>query len=151
LCISAYWPFRGEPDLLPFLGDVATQNGRTALPVVSARGAPLTFRLWKPGTKLERGPWNIPQPTAEAEVVTPDVVIAPLVGFDARCYRLGYGGGYFDRTLAVIPGRPKVLGVGFSYARLPTIYPLPHDIPMQIVITEDGVIRRTTDEALTDR
>jgi 5,10-methenyltetrahydrofolate synthetase len=151
LCISAYWPLRGEPDLLQLIGKIATRNGRTALPVVSARGAPLTFRRWKPGATLERGVWGIPQPTVEAEVVTPDLVIAPLVGFDARCYRLGYGGGYFDRTLAIIAGRPRVLGVGYSHAALATIYPLAHDIPMQLIVTEDGITTPSADEALTGR
>lgn len=67
------------------------------------------------------------------------MVIAPVVGFDPICYRLGYGGGLFDRTLAAMPERPRVFGVGYKQAAIPTIYPQPHDIPMDIVVTEDGI------------
>ena len=88
----------------------------------------------------ERGVWNIPVPRANAKIVLPDVVIAPLVGFDPSCYRLGYGGGFFDRTLAVLHTAPRVFGVGYSQAALATIYPQPHDIPMDVVVTEDQVI-----------
>jgi 5-formyltetrahydrofolate cyclo-ligase len=92
--ISAYWPFRGEPDLRPFLERVAA-GGRTALPVVIARGQPPCLRA--SDDPLERGVWNIPVPASDAEVVVPDVVIAPVVGFDSACYRLGYGGGFLRR------------------------------------------------------
>jgi 5-formyltetrahydrofolate cyclo-ligase len=140
LTISAYWPFRAEPDLRDFLERVNARGGRTALPVVVARGKPLVFRAWSKGEPLERGVWNIPMPAAHAEAVTPDVVIAPMVGFDLACYRLGYGGGFFDRTLAAQPTCPRVFGVGYKQAAIPTIYPQPHDIPMDVVVTEDGII-----------
>jgi 5,10-methenyltetrahydrofolate synthetase len=138
LTISAYWPFRGEPDLRHFLERVRAGGGQTALPVVVARDRPLVFRAWAPGDALTRGVWNIPTPPESAAAVLPDVVIAPVVGFDPACYRLGYGGGFFDRTLAALPRRPGVLGVGWCQAAMPTIYPQPHDIPMDVVITEDG-------------
>lgn len=86
--------------------------------------------------------WNIPVPHADAEIVLPDVVIAPLVGFDPNCYRLGYGGGFFDRTLAAMQTMPRVFGVGYSQAALATIYPQPRDIPMDVVVTEDKVLSR---------
>ena len=140
LIISAYWPFRGEPDLRPLLKRVAARGGRTALPVVIARGKPLVFRAWVSGDPLERGVWNIPVPAGDAEVVVPDVVIAPVVGFDPACYRLGYGGGFFDRTLAAISNNPRIFGVGYCQAAIATIYPQPHDIPMDLVVTEDDVV-----------
>jgi 5,10-methenyltetrahydrofolate synthetase len=136
--VSAYWPFRGEPDLRDLMATISADGGRCALPVVVERHRPLVFRQWSPGQPLQRGVWNIPVPADGAEVI-PDVVIAPVVGFDPRCYRLGYGGGFFDRTLAALPARPRVLGVGYSAAAIPTIYPQPHDIAMDLIVTEDGV------------
>jgi 5,10-methenyltetrahydrofolate synthetase len=140
LSVSAYWPFRGEPDLRELLQRVNARGGRAALPVVVARGEPLIFRVWAKGDRLERGVWNIPIPAAGAEVIVPDVVIAPVVGFDPACYRLGYGGGFFDRTLAAMAVRPRVFGVGHAQARIATIHPLAHDIAMDAVITEQGIV-----------
>jgi 5-formyltetrahydrofolate cyclo-ligase len=96
-------------------------------------GHPLEFRAWAPGEPLERGVWNILVPS-DGPAVFPDVVIAPVVGFDAENYRLGYGGGFFDRTLAAMPRKPLVLGIGYAEARIDTIYPQPHDIPMDRII-----------------
>ena len=100
--VSFYWPFRGEPDLRPLIQTVLEGGGRCALPVVVEKKAPLVFRIWKSGDRLVPGVWNIPIPADGAEA-SPDVVIAPVVGFDSACYRLGYGGGFFDRTLANFP------------------------------------------------
>lgn len=133
--ISLYWPIRAEPDLRFWAMSVAARGGRCALPVVVAHKAPLVFRAWRPGDRLERGIWNIPVP-ADGQTVMPDIVIAPVVGFDRACYRLGYGGGFFDRTLAALPLRPRVLGVGYACAEIATIYPQPHDIGMHEIITE---------------
>jgi 5,10-methenyltetrahydrofolate synthetase len=134
--ISVYWPFRGEPDLRPWMDAVIDRGGRVALPVVVGKGRPLIFREWRRGDKLERGIWNIPVPAAGREVV-PTVTIAPLVGYDAAHYRLGYGGGFFDRTLAALARKPLVIGVGYGMAAVPTIYPLPHDIRMDVIVTEE--------------
>jgi 5-formyltetrahydrofolate cyclo-ligase len=142
LTVSACWPFRGEPDLRRFLADAARAGARTALPLVVERGRPLLFRSWQPGEALRPGVWNIPEP-AGGEAVVPDVVIAPVVGFDAACYRLGYGGGFFDRTLAALRAEPRTIGVGYACQRIATIYPQPHDIPMHLVVTEAGVVRST--------
>lgn len=138
LVVSAYWPFRGEPDLRSFMAWVVTHGGTCALPVVVEKGQPLAFRAWKEGDPLSRGVWNIPVPAAGAAVV-PDVAIAPVVGFDRQCYRLGYGGGFFDRTLAYLSPRPRVFGVGYELQALETIHPLDHDIPMDAIVTEAGV------------
>ena len=133
--VSAYWPFRGEPDLRDWLERIAAHGGRYALPVVIRKNAPLVFRTWRKGEPLSHGVWNIPVPT-DGEVVYPDVVIAPLVGYDRAGYRLGYGGGFFDRTLAAMPNRPLVIGVGYSQAMIPSINPQVHDIPMNKIVTE---------------
>ena len=137
--VSFYWPFRGEPDLRPLMQTVVQGGGRCALPVVVEKKAPLVFRLWQPGGRLLPGVWNIPIP-ADGDEVLPDVVIAPVVGFDSACYRLGYGGGFFDRTLAILP-HPLAIGVGYDAAAISTIYPLPHDVPMEAIVTERGILR----------
>ncbi|MES0135995.1 5-formyltetrahydrofolate cyclo-ligase [Mesorhizobium sp. M0016] len=133
--VSLYWPFRGEPDLRPWMPSINERGGRTALPIVIEKGQPLIFRAYVPGDRLEKGVWNIPIP-AEGDPVLPDIVISPIVGIDPRNYRLGYGGGFFDRTLAAMPFKPLVIGVGYELQRIPTIYPQPHDIPMDQLVTE---------------
>jgi len=138
--IGLYWPFRAEPDLRPLMRELEAAGSSAALPVVVERGRPLVYRPWTASTRLVPGVWRIPVP-AEGEPVEPDVVIAPVVGFDPACFRLGYGGGFFDRTLAALEPRPLAIGVGYGLAAIPTIYPQPHDIPMQLVITEAGIRR----------
>jgi len=133
--VSLYWPFRGEPDLRPWMAAINERGGRTALPVVIEKGQPLVFRAYVPGDRLEKGVWNIPIPI-ESDPVLPDIVISPIVGIDPRNYRLGYSGGFFDRTLAAMPFKPLVIGVGYELQRIPTIYPQPHDIPMDRLVTE---------------
>ena len=137
IIVGAYWPFRGEPDLRDWMGTMTTRGARVALPVVVAKGEPLVYREWHPQARLERGVWNIPFPVDGAAVM-PTWVIAPLVGFDAACYRLGYGGGFFDRTLAVLHPRPAAVGVGHPVCALKTIFPQPHDIPMDWIVTGDA-------------
>ena len=137
--LSGYWPIKGEPDLRPLLTDLHRAGVTIALPVVETRAAPLVFRHWTPETKMIRGDWNIPVPPPDAERLVPAVALAPCLGWDADCYRLGWGGGYFDRTLAVLVPRPLTIGIALSAARLPTIYPQPHDIPLDLIVTEDGV------------
>lgn len=133
--ISFYWPFRGEPDLRPLMRMLAAENIELALPVGERLGEPLTFRPWTPGCAMTRGIWDIPIPSTDIEVV-PRTLLAPLVGFDASLYRLGYGGGFFDRTLARIGHGADVIGVGFAMFQLPSIKPQPHDISMQRIVTE---------------
>ena len=136
--VSLYWPFRGEPDLRPWMHTLVERGHRVALPVVIAKAMPLAFREWRPGARLVPGVWNIPVP-ADGAAITPDVVIAPLVGFDAKGFRLGYGGGFFDRTLAALAPRPLAIGVGYGEGRLATIYPQPYDIAMDWIVTGDGM------------
>ncbi|WP_394196501.1 5-formyltetrahydrofolate cyclo-ligase [Litoreibacter albidus] len=135
---SMYWPIKGEPDLRTLMGKLHKFGVRIALPSVETKAAPLVFRLWTPDAEMTRGDWNIPVLTKDAARVTPDITLAPLVGWDPAGYRLGYGGGYFDRTLAALPSPPLKIGVGYDAARLPTIYPQEHDIAMDVIVTETG-------------
>ncbi len=141
LVVSLYWPFRGELDLRPWMARAQARGAVVALPVVEAMGRPLRFRPWWPGCAMERGVWNIPQPATGTEVV-PDVVIAPLVGFDPDCYRLGYGGGFFDRTLAGLVPRARAIGVGLPLAALRTIHPQGWDVPMDMIVTGRARVMR---------
>jgi 5,10-methenyltetrahydrofolate synthetase len=134
--LSMYWPIKGEPDLRGLMTRLHDAGVMIALPLVETKAAPLVFRRWTPETKMVRGDWNIPVPPANAEVVTPDIALAPLVGWDEQGYRLGYGGGYFDRTLASLDPCPFKIGVGYASAKLSTIFPQPHDIPMDMIVTE---------------
>lgn len=136
--ISVYWPFRGELNLRDWMRQTVEYGVRVALPVVEQKSQPLVFREWTPQSRMEPGIWNIPVPV-DGQPVEPTHILSPLVGFDAAGYRLGYGGGYFDRTLAQMHDkglRPTVIGVGHSLARISTIFPQPHDIPMNIILTE---------------
>ena len=139
LTLSMYWPIKGEPNLRPLMARLHDAGVTIALPLVETKAAPLVFRLWTPDTKMVRGDWNIPVPPADAPQVTPEIALAPLVGWDEDCFRLGYGGGYFDRTLAALNPALFKIGVGYGAAKLPTIYPQPHDIPMDLILTEDRV------------
>ncbi|WP_323007936.1 5-formyltetrahydrofolate cyclo-ligase [Pseudorhodobacter sp.] len=135
--IGIYWPFKGEPDLRAWAGLRRGQGARIALPVVVEKAAPLVFREWLPDAPLTRGVWNIPIPDADAALLIPDLVISPVVGVDPGQFRLGYGGGFYDRTLAALRAgghASRVIGVGFTMQAIPTIFPLPHDIAMDKVI-----------------
>lgn len=136
--ISVYWPIKAELNLRFWMNALHARGARVALPVVVEPGQPLIFRHWTPEARMERGHWKIPVPPATAPVLTPEVTLAPLVGWDGAGYRLGYGGGYFDRTLAALSPRPLVIGVGVQASRIATIFPQPHDIAMQAIVTEEG-------------
>jgi 5-formyltetrahydrofolate cyclo-ligase len=142
--VGLYWPIKQEINLLTWANELAQRGVALCLPVVVTPKAPLEYWRWTQGEALARGFWNIPVP-ARRDVVLPDLMLAPLVGFDRANYRLGYGGGYFDRTLASLRPRPMVVGVGYAFSALETIFPQPHDIPMDAVLTE------RTDEPPSDR
>jgi 5-formyltetrahydrofolate cyclo-ligase len=137
ITLGVYWPFQAEFDPRPLIDWLISAGSAVALPVVVDKKGPLEYRAWRPGEKLVDGVWNIPIPE-KRQIVTPQAVLAPLVGFDRDCYRLGYGGGYFDRTLAALAPRPWAIGVGFELSQLETIYPQDFDIPMDLIITEAG-------------
>ncbi len=134
------WPIKHEPDVRGLLAAWARAGVRTALPVVVAEGQPLAFREWTPETPLAPDRYGIPTPTAGAWQ-TPDLILLPLNGFDAAGYRLGYGGGYFDRTLAALAPRPLAVGVGFELNRVDSIRPEAHDQRLDWIVTENGAFR----------
>lgn len=131
--IGFYWPIKGEFDLRGLIKEFTDSAWSAALPVVVEKGAPLEFCRWEPEMKLVPGVWNIPVPQ-ERHVVIPNVLLVPLVGFDKENYRLGYGGGYYDRTLASPDNRPLTIGIGLENCRLETIYPQRHDIAMDRIV-----------------
>jgi 5-formyltetrahydrofolate cyclo-ligase len=138
------WPVRGEYDARGLLETLRAAGAVTALPVVVAPRRPLVFREWHPGVALASGPLGIPYP-AHSEIVVPTAALVPMNGWDDAGYRLGYGGGFFDRTLASLARKPVVIGVSYELARMPTIRPQSWDVPMDWVVTERGTYRRDPD------
>ncbi len=135
------WPIKGEYDARHLARTLRNRGALTALPVVVAPRTPLIFREWHPGVRLERGALNIPYPVGSEEVV-PDAVLLPMNGWDRQGYRLGYGAGFFDRTLASRATKPLTVGISYELAKLDTIHPQSWDLPMDYVVTEQGVYRR---------
>jgi 5-formyltetrahydrofolate cyclo-ligase len=136
--LGMYSPMRGEIDVLGLAAEHLNRGGRIGLPVVVDKSGPVEFWRWWPGMPMSKGIWNIPIP-ATRERVEPDALIVPLVGFDRALFRLGYGGGYYDRTLAQRTRRPFCVGLGFQTGLLPSIYPQAHDIPMDLIVTDEQV------------
>lgn len=135
-------PVRGEFDARPLTSVLINRGWRAALPVVEAANSPMVFRTWTPSSAMGADRHGIPIPLDGAAVL-PDIVLLPLLAFDRQGFRLGYGGGYFDRTLASLVPRPLAIGIGFELARVADIRPQAHDLPLDMVITEAGVERRT--------
>lgn len=135
--VAFCWPIKHEPDVRAVVERWAMFGAQAALPVVVVEEAPLAFRLWTNETQLEPDRYGIPTPTA-GDFVRPDLILLPLNGFDAAGYRLGYGGGYFDRTLAALSPRPLAVGVGFEINRLDSIRPENHDQRLDWIVTEAG-------------
>src|SRR5687768_6225041 len=132
------WPYKGEFDARFVVRRWRDAGAIAALPAVVDPKGPLEFRKWWPGAPMKPGVYDIPVPEG-TEVLAPDVAIVPMNAFDALGYRLGYGGGYFDRTLAACARRIVAIGVCYEMARLPSIRPQPHDVPMDFVVTEAAV------------
>jgi 5-formyltetrahydrofolate cyclo-ligase len=138
MTIGFCWPFKSEFDARFVIRHFRDRGATAALPAVVEKAGPLQFRKWWPGAPMTPGVYDIPVPDG-TELVVPDAAIVPMIGFDAQGYRLGYGGGYFDRTLGVADPRPLAIGVAFELGRLQTISPQPHDIAMDFVVTEAGL------------
>lgn len=145
--IGAYWPIKGEFDPLPALhrwkedGELLDepQRRRIGLPVVNREKNTLHFHVWYPGCPMEEDAYNIPKPK-DTEIIVPTLLIVPCVGYGAGGYRLGYGGGFYDRTLAALQPKPFTLGLGFAQGFLPDLEPEPHDVPLDAVLNENGVV-----------
>ena len=133
-------PVRGEFDVRPLASRLIQRGWHAAMPVVQAVNAPMCFHAWTPASEMSTDRYGIPIPRDSDEAI-PDIVLLPLLAFDEQGFRLGYGGGYFDRTLAAMVPRPLAIGVGFELGRVPDIRPQPHDMPLAAVVTEKGVLR----------
>ncbi len=135
------WPIKGEYDARHLARTLRARGALTALPVVVAPRTPLVFREWHPGVELAKGALDIPYPVGSQQI-TPEAVLLPMNGWDAQGYRLGYGAGFFDRTLASLAKKPLVIGVSYELAKMDTIHPQSWDIPVDYLVTERGVYRR---------
>ena len=143
--VAGYWPIRGEFDPRPYLLRCIAAGGAAALPVVTARDGPLLFRRWTLETPMTTGRWDIEHP-ASGPAVRPDALLIPLVGFDSAHHRLGYGGGFYDRTLAALSPRPLAIGLAYELGRLEALEARPHDLPMDAIVTEAGVFEAPRNE-----
>lgn len=116
--VAGFWPIGSELDVRPVLRHVTLSGGVAALPISGPKGTPLVFRSWDPDAPLVEGRYGIAEPDESRPEVVPRVVLVPLLAFDRRGMRLGYGAGYYDRTLALLRGRGEVLAVGIAFAGL---------------------------------
>lgn len=140
--ISGFHPYQSEISTLPLLSKLAGEGWVTALPVIVAKGQPLIFRSWTPGEPLASGLWDIKIPLENAEEVVPDVLIVPLLAFDPQGYRLGYGGGFYDRTLAKLRALKPITAIGVGFAAQAVAH-VPHDEldqPVNYVMTDEATI-----------
>lgn len=157
MVVGFCWPYKGEFDARRTIRRMREMGARAALPAVVDKKGPLQFSEWWPGVAMAPGVYEIPVPQGTS-VVHPDAVIIPMNAFDEQGYRLGYGGGYFDRTLAALQPKPIAIGIGYEMFRVGTIHPCEHDIPMDFIITEKGIhameegrLRRIDAAACTER
>ena len=137
--VASYWPLRDEADPRALAQMLVAMCHRIVLPCVAGADRALVFRR---GDALRTNAFGIQEPPGDAPAFTPAVVLVPLLAFDAEGFRLGYGGGYYDRTLAALSPQPRAIGIGFALGRLGTIHPQPQDVPMDDIVTEEGVFRR---------
>jgi 5-formyltetrahydrofolate cyclo-ligase len=135
-------PLKSEINPLPLMRKLADAGAGLALPVVAGKGLPLIMRSWAFGTPLASGVWGIREPMADAPEVDPDVLIVPLLAFDRRGYRLGYGAGYYDMTLTALRARKQVIAIGIAYAaqEVDTVPTTPRDARLDLVLTERETI-----------
>ncbi|NKC33554.1 5-formyltetrahydrofolate cyclo-ligase [Falsiroseomonas selenitidurans] len=137
--VAGFWPMGAEIDIRPALAALHARGHRIALPVTPRRGNPLAFRQWQPGDTLARGPLGTSQPGPEAPPVVPDWLLVPLLAFDRAGHRLGYGGGYYDRTLAALPGATAI-GVAYAAQEVDEVPVGVDDAPLAAIATERGMI-----------
>jgi 5-formyltetrahydrofolate cyclo-ligase len=140
--VSAFHPLRDEPDTLPLLTALAAEGFATALPAVVGRGSPLTFRLWRPGEPTRPGAMSIREPLEEAPAVDPELLFVPLACFDRRGHRIGYGAGYYDRSLARLRAmkRTRAAGVAYGVCEIAAVPYETHDQSLDAVVTEQETL-----------
>lgn len=141
--VGAYWAMKEEPELAGAMAHWHAAGLAVALPRVAAADAPLEFVRWHPGAALAAGPFGTLHPEG-AQALRPDLLVIPCLGFDARCYRMGYGGGYYDRTLERL-GAVATVGVAYDCCEVRGFAPHEHDLPLDWVVTEQRVLRRPRD------
>jgi 5-formyltetrahydrofolate cyclo-ligase len=141
--VSGFKPFAGEIDVLPLMARLAAEGWRTALPVVAGRDRPLVFRAWAPGEPTVAGAWSIDVPPDSAPEVRPDVLLVPMLAFDRAGFRLGYGGGFYDRTLGALRAVKPIVAVGVAFAgqEMAEVPREAHDEPLDWILTEQGASR----------
>lgn len=139
---SGFWPMRSEIDPSPLMRQLAARGARLALPVIKGRGLPLAFRAYAFGDALRGGTWGIHEPLPGAASVLPDLLIVPLVAFDRRGHRIGYGAGYYDMTLRELRARKPILaiGLGFAVQEISAVPATPRDERLDLVLTERELI-----------
>jgi len=145
--IGAYWPIKGEFDPLPALhrwkedGELLDEplRRRIGLPVIDKVTKTLTFHVWYPGCPMEEDAYGIPKPK-DTDVIQPTLLFVPCVGYGPGGYRLGYGGGFYDRTLATLQPKPFTVGLGFTQGFVDDLEPEPHDIPLDAILNDHGVV-----------
>ncbi len=141
--VSAFIPFGDEIDTRPLLAKLASEGFTTCVPVVLKPATPLEFRAWVPGEETVPGRWNIPVPPETADVVEPDVLLVPLLAFDRKGYRLGYGGGFFDRTIERLRGMKPIIAIGVAYSAqaVDEVVRGEHDQKLDWILTENGPMK----------
>lgn len=139
--VSGYSPIRGELDPVPLMRMLAAQGAQLALPAIVARGKSLAFRAWSPDDRLLLGPLGIFEPSPAAAEVVPDIMLVPLAAFDRLGHRIGYGGGYYDYTLAHLRKLKAVAAIGLAFAvqEIEAVPALAHDVALDFVLTEAEV------------
>ena len=138
--IGAYWPIKGEFDPLPalFRWTESDEERCIGLPVINKATKQLSFQMWFPGCEMEEDAYGIPKPK-DTPVFHPTLLLVPCVGYGDGGVRLGYGGGFYDRTLATLEPRPYTVGLAYRHGHLPWLKAEPHDVPLDAVLNEDGV------------
>ena len=144
--LGAYWPIKGEFDALPALyrWSESDEARRIGLPVINRDTRQLRFHVWYPGCPMENDAYGIPKPK-DTEAFEPALLLVPLVGYGPGGNRLGYGGGFYDRTLAALSPRPFTVGVGYAHGYIPWLQAEPHDMALDAILNEDGVAWQRTD------
>lgn len=138
--IGAYWPIKGEFDTLPalFRWTEADATRRIGLPVMNKTTKHLSFHIWYPGCEMEEDAYGIPKPK-NTPTFEPSLLLVPCVGYGPQGVRLGYGGGFYDRTLASLTPRPVTVGLAYANGHLPWLKAEPHDVPLDAILTDEGL------------
>jgi 5-formyltetrahydrofolate cyclo-ligase len=142
MIVSGFSPMKSEINPVPLMRKLADAGARLALPAIAGRGKPLVMRAWGFGEPLVSGQWGIREPAAEAPEVAPDVLIVPLAAFDRAGHRIGYGAGYYDKTIKALRARKSVTAVGIAFAaqEIPHVPATEHDARLDLVLTENETI-----------